>query len=160
MNRSTQALKRLVCCVKGHKPFPERDVLPTPEEPIKWQTIGSLTGSHIAAGSGLGLSANGTWQNAGNTFYDNGVNFTCGPVQVTAKICSRCLGVYWNSRIKGQWFLSAKALPELRDYMNWQDRQAWELRQRSQNPMADQLYRQYQVMLKLAHNPGENNEQT
>ena len=128
-----------------------------PPEP-KTVTLGSLG----VSGSALGLTSSGTWATigAGSTLsYDQGVNLTCGPVQVTARICSRCHGVYWNSRPKGEWFMSVKALPELSDYMKWQERQAWEMRQRAKNELANRLYQQYQMALKLAYDPGETDEQ-
>lgn len=160
MNRVTHALLRLVCCVKGHRPFPARDIPVTPKEPPNPFTIGNVT-----AGTGLALNASGSWTTinttgaASHSIDHNGVNFSCGPVQATAKICSRCHGVYWNSTIKGQWFNHVKALPELDYYMKWQDRQTWETKQRAKNELAEKLYQQYQVALKLAHVPGESDEQ-
>ena len=144
--------RRLVCCIKGHRPFPLHDVPDTPPD-IKTYTIGN-----IIAGPGLGLASNGSWSKGiADSSYSPGVSFVAGPVASTARICSRCHGVYWNSTIKGSYFMNAGVMPELEPYMKWQERQIWEAKQRNSNELADKLYRQYQVALKIVFDPGDDN---
>jgi hypothetical protein len=159
MNRVAHAFKRTICCIKGHKPFPPHDILETPPEKQDW-TLSSLgvTTAHLTAG--MGLASNSSWGAInGNSLQEHGVTFSNGPVNVSAKICSRCHGIYWNSSIKGSYFTSVKAVPELAAFYKWQTRQVWEAKQRGKNPMAEKLYNQYQVALKIAYD-GDDNEAT
>lgn len=126
--------KRVICWFKGHKPFPGRDIPSVPSS----GTV-TLSPGHFTSVTTLGQ------------FHSNGgLTINCGPTMAEAKVCSRCAGVYWNSKLNRSWLASTSAVPELHTYYKWQKRQSWEEQQRAENPLADKLYKQYQVALKLA----------
>ena len=143
------ALKRLVCCVKGHKPFPKREYPPVPLPGNSIASLGTITGTY--------LNSSGNWSNTGGsvTSDGSGLHLHTGPVISTAFVCARCHGVIWNTKVNPSYFTDSNNLPELANYRGWQCRQRWEEKQRSKNELANKLYQQYQVALKLGHVAGE-----
>lgn len=132
--------RRLICCIKGHAPFPKVKVEPVP--PPDPNTI-------LIGGPGTFLSTNGLGGTLWTTPSEmSGLTVTRGPYEGTMSICHRCKGVYWTVAPKAS--LITPHLPELTDYNDWRKRNAWEEKQRQKNPLAAKLYKQYQVALKLA----------
>lgn len=121
--------KRIICCVRGHKQYPLREPLEIPEKK-----------------NGLGIYS--SWL-TGMRFHD--INFGNGPLAAQAYVCTRCYGVIWSGKVNPKYFDNSDNVPELKKYRKWLKRLEWEEEQRAKNPTAEKLYKQYQMMLKLAH---------
>lgn len=139
--------KRLICCIKGHAPFPERKVTPPP--PPDPNTI-------LIGGPGTYLSTNGLGHISYTPSQVSGLTVSHGPFEGTMRVCHRCHGIYWSVDPKAS--LITPQLKELDDYIAWRNRDRWETEQRKNNPLAEKLYNQYQVALKLAQ-PSDNGPQ-
>ena len=131
--------QRIICAVKGHRPFPSR-----PQPTIPLDNINPFKINNVS-------STISSWNLPPNQ--SNGyLRIDTGPVIAEMCVCSRCNGVYWKNTYNKSWFASSKNIPELEDYINWQARQKWEEDQREKNLTAKKLYEQYRVALKLGFN--------
>lgn len=131
--------KRLICCIKGHKPFPRRDIPETPQPSLPY-TLGTIGGSGVVLTS---TTTGALWSDE-KTFQINR-----GPFNASFAICARCQNVYWSVEPYGPTVTSVSNLPEIQDYWKWKKRDVWEADQRQKNELANKLYQQYLVALKL-----------
>jgi cytochrome c553 len=80
------------------------------------------------------------------------LQITRGPFNASFAICARCHHVYWKLEPHLPTIVDSRHMPELKGYHEWREREAMEKQGREKNPLADKLYRQYLVALKLAGN--------
>jgi hypothetical protein len=171
LETAMRLFRRLTCAVRGHVPL---ESLPTepPPRPSAITQLQSITGINLSTLSNGSYSMGGAQINVGphNTPGLNGQTVklggsgqglsvhTAGPVLqidypgATCKmsICARCAGVYWHSAPNLPALTSSKNVPILQELFDWNKRETWERQQRETNEAAARLYKQYQMVLKLA----------
>lgn len=167
-------LHRLTCLVRGHVPL---ESLPTEPPPARRSVFSTITGVSLLS-PGMGYTSNslgvmGNSQiNVGphNTPGLNNQTVTLGSqdrslsVQRTGpvlqidypgasckmSICARCQGVFWTHAPNLPALASSDNVPALKELYDWNRRESWEREQRENNEAAARLYKQYQMVLKLA----------
>lgn len=135
--------KRLVCFFLGHKPFPSRKYN---LEEVKANPSPTI-GSPLSLAKVNKVALNNSYGNLGSL--SNILNINAGPLEVKLKVCSRCKCGYWTTDLLKSWVVDANNVPELKEYLDYQERMAWEEEQRKVNPSAEKAWKSYQMLLKL-----------
>jgi len=128
--------KRIICLFKGHKQMVTSKI---EEVPLSKDT-----------------SINGYFMS--NTYnYSSRFVLNCGVFENTLCFCDICGEVYWDKNLSHKVLTDAKNFPEINEAFNIKKRHLWEETQRKINPMAESLYKQYLIMLKLSYDPEDDN---
>lgn len=171
---------KLVCAVRGHYPFSDVTIDPPPPPSPLEQRIGGFQMNAVHAGAGgtmLGASGGGGGGNASNTISISSATLISpnagrygaledswhgrGSTEATLHIsanalrsrlamCARCHGMYWHTEPNLPAIVDSNNVPELKAYRVWKQRELFEQEQRRNNEAAARLYKQYQMVLKLA----------
>jgi cytochrome c553 len=161
---------KLVCAVRGHVPFSSIHVEPPPPRKLGDQLIGGFqmpSGVGIVGGGGGGhtISVSGpTMISPGmgysvasleDTYVPRGATEANLTIQANAlrsqlACCARCHSMYWHTAPHLPALLDSNNVPELKELRLWKQREQYEQEQRRTNEAAGRLYKQYQMVLKLA----------
>ena len=75
------------------------------------------------------------------------------PYDAEARLCLRCSKLYWVRDNKKGTLCDISAIPGLTEFKELYTRFIWEQAERRKNSVADKLYKQYLVALKLGYSP-------
>jgi cytochrome c553 len=153
---------KLVCAVRGHYPFADvRVEPPPPAPPVK---IGGTGLNIINAGNGMiggqhTISVSNSVHNPLSAMEDYFVakgateatlHISANALRSRLSMCARCHGMYWITEPNLAAVVDSNNVPELKAYRVWKQRELYEAKQRETNEAAARLYKQYQMVLKLA----------
>lgn len=167
--------RRITCAVRGHVALESLPTEPPPKEQAQRTLLNGLlnvagislvspgagyingAGAQINVGPHNTPGLNGQTISLGSTGHGMRVN-TAGPVlQIDypgashrMSVCARCQGVFWTYAPNLPALATVEQIPALKEYSDWNKREAWERQQRETNEAAGKLYKQYQMVLKLA----------
>jgi hypothetical protein len=129
-------LKKLACMCIGHKPMVRVDGdLPRMFNPIKFES--QITKySYIVNGA-----------KTPRTQYH--YQLFAIPQGSEARVCSRCARLYWRKGLHSGIFCDLSDIPGLQEFKDIYLQILWEQRERRRNDVANKLYKQYLVALKL-----------
>jgi hypothetical protein len=140
---------RFVCAIVGHVPLPKTDSLATSEDqtsnadPNLYATARTPSIRTLQAGSGYNLGSVVSTSSL--------MTVNSPPFELQLKICCRCNTVYWQLKVK-QWdLIHINNAPDLKEATELKKRALWEKEQRKKNDLANKLYKQYLMVLKLGH---------
>ncbi len=71
------------------------------------------------------------------------------PYDMKASMCTRCSALFWHGKGKTGYLGDISMIPGLQEFNQHYKRFIWEKHARSRNYVADQLYKQYLMALKL-----------
>lgn len=125
--------KRFQCLILGHKPLQLiQDDFPRIYSPIlKFQTI-----AHIGYAGGKSEPLR--------------YQMLAVPFHAKVELCNRCKILYWSSHDRNGYLCDIADVPGLAQFNDSYNRLVWEKYERKKNFVAQKLYGQYLMALKLA----------
>lgn len=130
-----KTIKKLICHFLGHQRMvPVTDDFPKmfPAEILQYKS-----------------SRNHFFHNGAKIIKHQHYQILAIPYGVKVYICDRCKSLYWSNNSKDAYLCDLSKIPGLMEFNHLYNRFLWEKHERSINYVADKLYTQYLMALKL-----------